>query len=1241
MPNEFKVKNGLVVDQGGANITGSSNISGSLGILSSGSGVFTVDGTSGRLFSVDDSLSGSLFSVNTVAGLPIMEAFSDNTVRIGQYGQKALFVSQSNVGFGKEASLGAKVDVSGSVLVTGSLSVTSGITGSLFGTSSWASNAVTSSYALTASAVLGTVTSASYAFTASSAVSSSQSVSSSYAFTASSAVSAFTASSAVSSSQAISASYAFTASSAISAFTASSAINATNALTASSADNFTVRNSLTASAALINGTITAQTLVVSVISASVEYSSGSNRFGSQLTDQQTFTGSVNITGSLTVNGSSALLVDQTGSMSVLSSSFATTASYFLEKDPIFVEKSASLATTGSNTFIGNQTITGSINVTASVHYIAGVISASNTIYNAQVQPNLAIDTRGRILYSNFFATTASLPDPSLYHGMFTHVHNQGAAYYSHGSNGWVRLWDHFNDPGLISGSQVPSYITGQAIAPLSVSASSWISASGFFGSGSGLTEVTASYLNPLTQAVLITGSLNITGSTVQTGNNTLIGNTLLSGSITVSGSQVFVGTQTLTGSFLVSGSTTQVGNNTLLGNTVLSGSIVISGSLSPGNLSASVNIFGDTALTGFLRFNPYSTNIDTNISASYIYVSGSTNDLYFAQNGEGYTNTTRLRWLEGNLYTGLLNGALITTQSSTVYQISSGSGIIVSLNASLNNNPYPTVQYVNWPNLSASIAPYSGSYDQQFVAVLSNGTIGAQGEPYSDGDYNTKIPIGIVIHQNRSTINAVQTFPSVGYGWKQRSFDFIKAFGPLKISGYTLAASGSSTGSLVLSGGTAWVDGRNYIVDANNPSYITEAVGIATSKIYRYRQSGSGWAYDTNAGAGYATIDPTQYSNNGVLTPVPVNDWTIQRVFYFPNSTTKAFYIYYGNASYANQSLASAGVATETFSEAPNTAANAIYVGYMLLRHNADFTAPSSYGFYSAGLFRAGGSGGAGGGGGATTLASLSDVSITSPTNAQPLAYNSITAKWENRSTISASLEGNAKTATTASYALTASVLLGSVVSSSYAFTASSAVSSSFAISASYAFTASSAISSSYSYTASSTVSSSYAFTASFAASAFTASSAVSASLAVTASYVANINKKIRTTIPIMATQGQTTLITNIPLVDDEVGTELRVRENLTAASSCSLSARLEEVTAALIGFLKIQYSTDESTWNDLNTNKIDLSVLGTQLTAEEAIPSGAKTTSTYLRLVTSNGDGSSSSNARFGNVTLNIIQDL
>jgi len=55
---------------------------------------------------------------------------------------------------------------------------------------------------------------------------------------------------------------------------------------------------ITASAFLTTGTITAQTLVVSTISSSVEYASGSNIFGSSQSNRQTFTGSLYITGSV-------------------------------------------------------------------------------------------------------------------------------------------------------------------------------------------------------------------------------------------------------------------------------------------------------------------------------------------------------------------------------------------------------------------------------------------------------------------------------------------------------------------------------------------------------------------------------------------------------------------------------------------------------------------------------------------------------------------------------------------------------------------------------------------------------------------------------------------------------------------------------------------------------------------------------------------------------------------------------
>jgi hypothetical protein len=94
MANEFKIKKGLIV-QG------------------SGSTILDIQGSQGQLFSVTDSLTGSLFSVNDISGMPILEAFSDDRVLIGTFNAEAIKVSGS----------------------------TATITGSLLGTSSFAQTA--------------------------------------------------------------------------------------------------------------------------------------------------------------------------------------------------------------------------------------------------------------------------------------------------------------------------------------------------------------------------------------------------------------------------------------------------------------------------------------------------------------------------------------------------------------------------------------------------------------------------------------------------------------------------------------------------------------------------------------------------------------------------------------------------------------------------------------------------------------------------------------------------------------------------------------------------------------------------------------------------------------------------------------------------------------------------------------------------------------------------------------------
>lgn len=57
--------------------------------------IFTVDGNNGRLFTVSDDLSDSLFTVNTSVGIPVIEAFANSDVNIGKFPDYPLYVTAS------------------------------------------------------------------------------------------------------------------------------------------------------------------------------------------------------------------------------------------------------------------------------------------------------------------------------------------------------------------------------------------------------------------------------------------------------------------------------------------------------------------------------------------------------------------------------------------------------------------------------------------------------------------------------------------------------------------------------------------------------------------------------------------------------------------------------------------------------------------------------------------------------------------------------------------------------------------------------------------------------------------------------------------------------------------------------------------------------------------------------------------------------------------------------------------
>jgi hypothetical protein len=410
------------------------------------------------------------------------------------------------------------------------------------------------------------------------------------------------------------------------------------------------------------------------------------------------------------------------------------------------------------------------------------------------------------------------------------------------------------------------------------------------------------------------------------------------------------------------------------------------------------NVVGNVNISKNLTILPSNESIDTNINSNVINVKNDTGDLLFTKVKDGILDVVNLKWLEGNLYTGLLSGGLISaTVSGTTFNISAGTGIVVTLNTGISKEFDTTIKYVKWNNITNIPLTYLNTHIQSFIAIDSNGNVVQSDAPYYNGQYNSLITIGTVIHQNLTFVNSSITYPNTAYGYKQRTYDFIKAFGPLKLNGLSIIPTNSL--GLNVSPGTAWADGRNYQNDPNNPSYITDT-GTTVSKIFKYYQlSGNTFIQDTNNNLGYTTIDPTLYNLNGVLTPVPGTGsnrkWSIQRVFWYPNSATKGIVVYYGNKYYNSSTDASANNQYEEFYEIENTKQNAVYLGAIVLRNDAVFTNSTTYLLLPAGIFRS--VGGSGGGGGiivSTKLQDLNDVAVGTIIDGDLLYYNHSLDKW-------------------------------------------------------------------------------------------------------------------------------------------------------------------------------------------------------------------------------------------------------
>jgi hypothetical protein len=345
-----------------------------------------------------------------------------------------------------------------------------------------------------------------------------------------------------------------------------------------------------------------------------------------------------------------------------------------------------------------------------------------------------------------------------------------------------------------------------------------------------------------------------------------------------------------------------------------------------------------------------------------------------AQGIQGPTGATGITPNSINEATGVLFGGIISgSLGGTTFNVSAGIGQIAGLTSDITGVE-STITEVTWDAFTGVTLPYIGTSLYSFIYIDENGDLQQQPTPFAEDQYRDTIPLGVVCHIDNASISLITNAQRTAYSNTFRLLNLIKVFGPMKRSGLIVSPNGTNL-RLNRSSGLVFKLGVNYVDDPFEPDEMSLGASSPTTFCRLYRDGSGDFVYDSNGGAFYTDIDPTQYDDgDGTLASVNNNWWTVQRLFLFPNLPNDIL-VYYGPAQYNSFSGARSAIDTEVFEESPVTAVNAVFLGYLIVRGGASDLSSTS----DAVIIQSGFSRGVGGGGGAGE-SSVGPAGPTGPT---------------------------------------------------------------------------------------------------------------------------------------------------------------------------------------------------------------------------------------------------------------------
>ena len=426
-------------------------------------------------------------------------------------------------------------------------------------------------------------------------------------------------------------------------------------------NGLSVTGSITANDITVTGTLTAQTLVVQTITSSIDFVTGSTRFGSLSSDTHQFTGSVSISGSspLLRLGSTTFVGDSTNPAITLGS---TSNGIYLDSNRVFFKAGGSFAGGFSSTGLqGNQIQIRNdfFNDLTTAMYIPYRLNAIGLLGglggNSAGDITLITSGSSRLFVSSSGNIGIGTTSPAYQVDITGQARVQGI-FYNTGYNASVQRLG-FNS-GIAASNLGYIIASSNGVFRLVDAAEADFTRLQFGGT-------TTSF-----PALQRTGSaLSVVDATGASGTNLLVGTTADTGQrLQVSGSSKFLGDMVITGSGATSATnafTVQNSNGASILRTRSDGAVYIEAVNTLAALYMSSN--GDSIITkstsgtnGIIVYGPASAHHTLTISSfnSDNYTNGALSSLRFPGNFISSTGNTAFSYM-------LLNGTINQTGTST------------------------------------------------------------------------------------------------------------------------------------------------------------------------------------------------------------------------------------------------------------------------------------------------------------------------------------------------------------------------------------------------------------------------------------------------------------------------------------------------------------------------------------------------------------------------------------------------